>query len=118
MNNIILELKDVLQAITSSCPNLEELHLGRRTSSYHQAIFDREKPDEEAYRNIFALKRLKKLTFSGVEFIRGQFLQQVTYIILPEIPFKEFELNSSLPEIPFKDILNFFPNQTCIFNFM
>lgn len=68
---------EILKKLTVSCPNLEELHLGRRSSSYYQAIFDHQEADEEAYTSIANLKRLKKLTISGVKFNRGHFLQQV-----------------------------------------
>ena len=66
--------------MTGACPNLEELHLGRRLSCHSQAIFLHEEPDETAYKTIVNCKKLKKLTISGVEFTGGQFLKQVNSI--------------------------------------
>lgn len=57
-----------------SCNVLEELHVGRLSSS---DIFLAQQPVHEAYRCIAKQTQLRKLVFSGLEFTHGAFLQQV-----------------------------------------
>ena len=57
-----------------SCSKLEELYVGLQIFS----IFLLQQPkNHEAYRSISKQTDLKKLTFSGLEFTCGDFLQQV-----------------------------------------
>ncbi|XP_046637576.1 uncharacterized protein LOC124315890 isoform X2 [Daphnia pulicaria] len=64
---------DILNKFMQSCSKLEELHIGQVTSN----IFLEQEPAHDAYRSISKQTHLRKLTFSGLEFTSGSFLQQV-----------------------------------------
>ena len=69
--------------MTECCPKLEELTIGRRSSSGSSIFSSSHEPDMTIYSSIGNLKLLVKLSLNDVEFTRGDFLKPVITFPFP-----------------------------------